>query len=256
MVAKSPRHEAKIVQAPAGFFSEAELAGLPESVGRYFRSAIVPGTPLARTADIRMRGSIKLGRWMPFRAREILSPHAGFVWTARVALVIGGADRYAVGEGGMDWKLLGLKQLVHADGPDVSRSGAARGAAEAVWIPTAALPRFGVEWTALGEDHLRAAWTIDDHPFSMEYRLGEDACIASVVFDRWGDPDETGTWSLHPFGGEFDRHQTFGGVTIPSSGRMGWFYGTDRWREGEFFRFRITALTPATDPRQAAGTAP
>jgi hypothetical protein len=39
-------------------------------------------------------------------------------------------------------------------------------------------------------------------------------------------------------------YRTFGGLTVPSAGRIGWFYGTDRWREGEFFRFRLTALEP------------
>jgi hypothetical protein len=38
------------------------------------------------------------------------------------------------------------------------------------------------------------------------------------------------------------RYATFDGVTIPSAGRMGSFYGTERWGEGEFFRFQITDL--------------
>ncbi len=35
---------------------------------------------------------------------------------------------------------------------------------------------------------------------------------------------------------------TFGGVTVPSSGHAGWHHGTDRWPEGIFFRFELTAL--------------
>jgi hypothetical protein len=31
-------------------------------------------------------------------------------------------------------------------------------------------------------------------------------------------------------------------VKVPSAGRIGWFYGTNRWSEGEFFRFQLTAL--------------
>ena len=59
---------------------------------------------------------------------------------------------------------------------------------------------------------------------------------------RWGDPDGTGTWGWHPFGGEISGHRTFGGLTIPSAGRLGWHAGTDRWAAGEFFRYEITAL--------------
>jgi hypothetical protein len=42
------------------------------------------------------------------------------------------------------------------------------------------------------------------------------------------------------FGVEVTTERTFGGVTIPSSGRAGWHFGTDRWAEGQFFRCTIT----------------
>jgi len=57
-----------------------------------------------------------------------------------------------------------------------------------------------------------------------------------------GDPDDTGEWGVHPFGGEITGSRTFDGVTIPGAGRVGWLFGTDRWRDGEFFRYEITAL--------------
>lgn len=144
----------------------------------------------------------------------------------------------------MDWKLASVKRVVRADGPDVSRSAVARGAAEAVWVPTALLPCFGVRWVADDDRNIRASWTIDGHPFTAQYTIGDDGRIVSVVFDRWGDPDEAGTWGIHPFGGDMTGSRTFAGLTVPSSGRLGWFYETERWAEGEFFRFRITGLEP------------
>lgn len=66
--------------------------------------------------------------------------------------------------------------------------------------------------------------------------------MRSFTFDRWGDPDSTGTWAWHPFGGEVTGWRTFDGVTIPSAGRVGWFFGTDRWPSSEFFRYQITDL--------------
>ena len=68
-----------------GVFSPGELDGLPEPVLRYLNAAVAPGTPLARTARIRMHGTIRIGRWLPFRAHEVISPHTGFVWSARAA---------------------------------------------------------------------------------------------------------------------------------------------------------------------------
>jgi Family of unknown function (DUF6544) len=122
----------------------------------------------------------------------------------------------------------------------VPHSAPAPAAAEAVWVPTALLPRSGVTWTATDPHHITANYRLDDAEIELRYALGHDARVRSVVFDRWGDPDITGTWGLHPFGFEATGYSTFDGVTIPSAGRAGWFYGTDRWNEGEFFRSEIT----------------
>jgi hypothetical protein len=226
-----------------GTFSQDELVGLPEPVCRYFRASIAPGTPLARSARFTMRGSIKLGRrWLPFRARQVYGPHDGLVWAARAAGVIAGSDRYADGAGGMDWKLLGLVPLVHAEGVDVTRSTAGRTGAEAVWLPTAMLPRFGVTWTATDDHHISARYQLDETDLVLDYALDDDARVRWIALDRWGDADETGTSGLHRFGHEAIAYATFEGVTIPSAGRGGWHHGTERWSEGEFFRYEITGF--------------
>jgi hypothetical protein len=146
--------------APPERFGPAELDGLPEPVRRHLAQAIAPGTPLHTAARLRMRGAIKVGRWLPFRARQVLSPRQGFVWTARAAGLIAGSDRYLEGAGAMQWKLAGLVTLAAGDGPDVSRSAAGRAGAEGVWLPTALLPRFGVRWSAPAGDHMTAAFEV------------------------------------------------------------------------------------------------
>ena len=241
--AELARRYDSLLEAADGSFSPAELEGLPGPVQGYFRAAIEPGTPLARTALIAMRGRLRIGRWLPFRGAEVLTPHRGFVWWARVAGVISGSDRYLDGVGELDWKLGGLVRVMHASGRDLSRSAAARAAAEAAWLPMTLLPRFGVEWAAPEDTRIEARYAIDDEPMHVRYELTDGGLIRSVVFDRWGDPDGTSSWGLWPFGGEFTSHATFGGVTIPDAGRMGWHYGTDRWDDGEFFRYRITGLS-------------
>jgi hypothetical protein len=148
--------EARLAEpAAAGSFTRDELEGVPELARRFLLAAIAPGTPLAVSARLGMRGSIKLGgRWLTFRAREVLSPHRGFAWAARLGGVMVGSDRYSDGRGAMNWSLLGLIPVVRADGGDVSRSAAGRGSGEAVWVPTALLPRFGVTWTVADDLHL------------------------------------------------------------------------------------------------------
>ena len=66
--------ESRLLQPPEpGRFSSAELEGLPEPVQRHLAQAIAPGTPLATSGRLRMRGRIKVGRWLPFRARQAVA---------------------------------------------------------------------------------------------------------------------------------------------------------------------------------------
>ena len=36
-------------------------------------------------------------------------------------------------------------------------------------------------------------------------------------------------WGWHPFGGDVTEHRTFGGLTVPAAGRIGWFPGSVEW---------------------------
>jgi hypothetical protein len=125
----------------------------------------------------------------------------------------------------LDWKLAGLVTVAHAQGPDVARSAAGRAGAEAVWLPTALLPRFGVRWTAESVDQVTAAFRIGDTPVGLRLRLDAAGRIASLVFDRWGDPDNRGSFGWHRFGGEFTGYGSFHGLT---TARVGWAGSTAR----------------------------
>jgi hypothetical protein len=153
----------------------------------------------------------------------------------------------------MDWKLLGLVTVAHADGPDVARSAAGRAGAEAVWLPTALLSRFGVRWSVAAGDQVTAHYQVGGTPLEVTYHLDGDGRIRSLAFDRWGDPDNNGRFGWHRFGGAFTGYRSFQGLTIPSQGRLGWFYGQDRSPVGEFFRYQITDLRPVASPAPQPG---
>jgi hypothetical protein len=123
---------------------------------------------------------------LPFRGHEVLSPHRGLVWAVRTGGVISGSDRYLTGQGSMDWKLFGLVRVVHADGPDVSRSAAGRVVAEAVWVPSALLPRFEVAWTALDDRHIAFSYRLDDTDLDVRCMLDDDGRVSTIVLERWG----------------------------------------------------------------------
>jgi hypothetical protein len=57
--------------------------------------------------------------------------------------------------------------------------------------------------------------------------------------NRWGNPGGA-PFGRYPFGVRVEAESTFGGITIPSVLRAGWWWGTERQEEGEFFRAEIT----------------
>ena len=134
----------------------------------------------------------------------------------------------------------------------VGQVGGRLGAASNLQLPTTLLPRFGVRWSASAADQVTARYQVGETPLAVTYQLDPDGRINSLVFDRWGDPDSSGSFAWHPFGGQITGHGSFEGVTIPSAGRLGWFYGTDRWPAGEFFRYQITDLHLVSTPTQQA----
>ncbi|WP_448615769.1 DUF6544 family protein [Modestobacter sp. URMC 112] len=221
-------------------FDPSMVAGLPEPARRWLTHAIAPGTPLWQSVELSMRGQIRLGTWRPFTARQVLAPPRGFIWAA-TAHVLGipviGFDRLSAGSGQMRWRLGGLVPVVSATGPDVTRSAAGRLAGETALVPTT-FP--AATWTP-GSDDDRAVvtWRIDGEDESAELHVGPDGRLLGVLMQRWGDPDGA-SFGRHPFGVAIEAEQTFAGVTIGSALRAGWWWGTDRQPEGEFFRARIT----------------
>ena len=62
--------------------------------------------------------------------------------------------------------------------------------------------------------------------------------LRSVSFPRWGNPDDH-PYREHSFGVDVHREQTLAGTTLPAELSAGWWHGTDRWADGEFFRCTI-----------------
>ena len=224
----------------AGTFLPARAAELPEPARRWLAHAVRPGTPLWSSVELTMHGEIRLGRWRPFRARQILAPD-GFIWaaTTRVAgLPVAGYDRYSGASGEMRWRLLGFVPVLGARGPDVTRSAAGRLAAEGlVFLPTV-FSR--AAWSTGDVDTAVATMTIGDEQTTVRLRVDAAGRLRDVLLDRWGNPSGR-PFGRYPFGVTVRDERTFGGITIPASFAAGWEHGTDRQAEGEFFRATITA---------------
>ena len=219
------------------------VADLPDPARRWLTHAIAPGTPLWQSVELSMVGEIRLGRWRPFTATQALAPPEGYIWaaTARLfGLPVMGYDRLTSGTGEMRWRLLNLIPVMTVAGPDITRSAAGRLASEIVLIPTAFRD---ATWTlGASPDKAVATWGHGEDRESVEIHVGRDGQLLDVLMRRWGNP--TGEpFERYPFGCTVEAEHTHAGVTLPAVFRAGWWWGTDRQEEGEFFRARLTAVT-------------
>jgi hypothetical protein len=222
-------------------FDPAALANLSEPARRYLTHAIAPGTPLASAVRLKMHGEIKLKGWLPFSAEQVINWRHGMIWKATVrmhGLPITGFDRFLDGEGAMRWKLLGIVPVMTASGPDISRSAAGRVEAEATWLPSV-LCGEDVAWSAVDASHPHARVTLRGETTEVELAVDESGRLRSLKLPRWGNP-EGKEFHATDFGAIVEEERTFGGYTIPSRLRIGWYFGSDRFEtEGEFFRCTV-----------------
>lgn len=228
---------------PTGF-DPAMTESLPEPARRWLTHVIAPGTPLARAVTLHMRGHIRLGRWIRFRAVQVHAPPAGFIWAARVRwgpVWLGGYDRYLDATGEMRWRLFGRIPVMSASGPDLDRSAAGRVALDSLLVPTAWLQE-AVTWrTGDNDDTAVAEWHVGDQTLPVTLTVGPDGALRSLTMPRWAQPGGH-PWGEYPCGGTFAGETDFGGVKLSRTIRAGYFYGTDKWDSpaGEFFRAEIT----------------
>lgn len=187
-----------------------------------------------------MTGVIKLGKWRPFTARQVIRIGHGFVWEANVPLgftFISGFDQIVDGHGEMNWKLHGLLKVMGFTGADVSRAAEGRLACELTLLPSG-LCNPNYRWTEDGDQV-----TVRMKGYSVESKLAmnleKSGEVESVCLDRWGNADG-GDFKMMPFGGTMESEKTFGGYTIPTRIRVGWNFGNEKFEKGEFFRAEIT----------------
>jgi hypothetical protein len=223
-------------------FDPDALTQLPPLARHYLTGAIAPGTPLASAVRLWMHGHIKLGqKWHPFRGEEVICWERGMIWRATAwmqGLPIVGADRVVDGVGAMQWKMLGLFPVMSASGADVTRSAIGRMQGESAWLPSG-LCDPGVVWTVLDGSQVQASFTTLGESTQLRLTVDDQGQLTQSIFKRWGSPDG-GDYCPVEFGVIIQERGTFGGYTIPTRIRAGWFLGSDRFESaGEFFHCTI-----------------
>jgi hypothetical protein len=222
-------------------FHPTQISLLPEVARRYLEHAITPGTSLRTSVRLRMHGEIKRKGWLPFTAEQVIGQGRDLISRATMRSkmsTIRRFDRFVDGEGAMRWKLFGLFPVMTASGPEIRRSAAGRVQGESIWLPSI-LCGDGVSWTADDSFQPVAHFTVrtDSQPLSLT--IDNKGGLRSVKLRRWGNP-EGSEFHDATFGGVVEEEGVFGGYTIPTRVRIGWYFGTDRFKQdGELFRAMV-----------------
>jgi uncharacterized protein DUF6920 len=219
------------VSSAGAIYDEAEIAGLPAPVQRYFRRILRPGQLLPAGAHIIHEGQFRMGeaedRWRPFVSTEVFSTRPpGFVWDARIRMAPGLAvnvrDSYLAGEGAMRGEALALVPVVNAHGvPELAAGALQRYLAEAVWCPPALLPSRGVEWTAIDDSTARATLKDGATTVSIEFRFNAEGEITSA-FTPARYREVKGRYEPTPWEGRFAKYEERSGLKIPLEAEVEW----------------------------------
>jgi len=96
-----------------------------------------------------------------------------------------------------------------------------------------------ISWIELNASQVQANFTALGEPAKLTLTVSDRGMLERGKIERWGNP-EGETCHYVDFGGIVEDSGTFGGYTIPTRLRVGWFFGSDRFEsEGEFFRCSI-----------------
>jgi hypothetical protein len=237
---------------PLVHFEPSMVEGLPDPARRFLLWSIEPGTPLARTAELSMSGTIILDPArgpISMEAVQVLAPPEGFVWSARThggLMRIRGYDRFSRGEGEMRWKLFGLIPVMRATGEDVTRSAAARLLMEGVMVPgyLVPVPDGGAEERPQQARDGTPRWeAVDDRHARFRATVAGEEVVTTVEVDPDGRPLRA--WAERWSEGVYERFQVelsgeinSGGYRIPSRVQAGWRLG-----DPDEFRFFDATLT-------------
>jgi hypothetical protein len=221
----------------AGIASFAELTSLPAPVQRYFRTVLRDGQPLIVSAELAQTGEFRSQEspdpeagWQPFQATQLFTAEPpGFVWDARIRMgplaSVRVRDAYVGGHASMLGAVLGIVRVVEAaDGPQLRAGALQRYLAEAVWLPTALLPRGGLRWTPIDDAHARATLTDGETTATLEFEFGTNGEIVGCYTPgrQRAAAGESNRYHTLPWGGRYRRYEERAGVRVPFESEVYW----------------------------------
>ncbi|MGH8637757.1 MAG: DUF6920 family protein [Burkholderiales bacterium] len=208
--------------------SARDWAGLPDPVATFFRRALPFGERPATSVRIEQEGAILLGRrWRAFTATHVMSagPPA-FAWDARVKMApmlhVTVRDSLIDGVGSMRADFGRLFTVARQEGGCAMNAGALhRYLAEATWMPSALLPRFGIAWRPVDASRAVATLAEDKATVSLEFTfngVGEVTRVFTPVRFR----ATKGRFEPTPWMGTFTNYAARHGMWVPTEAEVSW----------------------------------
>ncbi len=216
-------------------FDPKMLTNLPAPATRYFMRALEPGEPLASTVRLRMRGEfhgLDDDKVFPLIVSQLLTPHHGFVWEARIRTGIGfvtASDYYVDGKRSTRAHFLGLiptTSEVPASKYTAPQTSIERMAMDTIFCPASLLPRPGVEWQAVDSAHARVLFTIQKSIVSMLFQIDDEGRLTKLIIENNAPDQSSKTGKNHILQVRIAADHTFDSTTIPSDFLVRW---SEQW---------------------------
>ena len=233
---KAERMAATLLQGASRPGSEtvdfASFTELPPPVARYFRHVLKDGQKLIRMAKMHQSGMLRTSTttetWSSFTASHLVVTTAtGFIWNAKVEMPLAAhvrvLDSYIAGVGAGRVNLLSAFAVAsEAGAPELNGGALHRYLAEAVWYPTALLPRPGLVWSPIDDRAAMATLTDRGATVSLEFRFNEAGEVTGIYSPgRFGRFDNG--YKQVPWEGHFRDYQIQTGMRVPLYGEVGWY---------------------------------
>lgn len=221
--------------------TEADVADLPDPVRTYLERSVPVGSTPPSTARFDQRGRLRIDHtsddWKRFGATHYVTVDPpGFLWDASVDVApcvsVGVRDLLCDGRGEASVSLYGVVPVERTGtSPELVEADLQRYLAEAVWYPTALLPRAGVQWDPVDDDRARATVEHGGVSASLTFSF-DDGEVTQVGPDpryRWvGDGYEATPWSGH-----WSDYEWRDGLRIPTEGSVVWHLSDGDFRAWE-----------------------
>jgi hypothetical protein len=136
--------------------------------------------------------------------------------------------------------VLGLYRVVSIEGTaDIDAGALQRFLAEAVWIPTALLPRDGLVWSPVDDRTSRASLTAGATTAAIDFHFGDDGLVDRIYSPA--RPRDVGHGQVEPtpWQGRFGRYAESHGFRLPMEGEVEWILPEG---PAPYWRGRITSV--------------